>query len=80
MLVVDNEAFDIDMIYVNVEKGSYDAFMFYKMQSIYQPMQDLTVLWCRWGRPGETGNHQQTPYSDRDEQLKNLQKYLNQKH
>ena len=43
VLVADNEAFDIDMIYVNVEKGDYGAFMFYKMELIYQPIQDLMV-------------------------------------
>ena len=49
------------------------------MQLIYQPIQDLTVLWCRWGRPGETGNHQQTPYGDRDEAIKEFKKIFKSK-
>jgi len=80
VLIIEKEIFDVDMIYVNVEQGRYGAYMFYKMQLIYEPIQQLTILWCRWGRPGETGNHQRTPYQKQEDAIKEFKKIFQKKH
>jgi len=79
ILCIGNEIFDVDMIYVDVSKGFTGAYMFYKFQLIHEPIRQLTILWCRWGRPGEKGNFQRTPYQDQEEAIKEFKKIFQQK-
>eukprot|EP01083_Nonionella_stella_P092242 258159_1 len=68
-----------DGLYVNVDRGKYGAYMFYKMQLLYQPIPKLTILWCRWGRPGERGSFQRTPYQNKAEAIKEFVKIFESK-
>eukprot|EP01083_Nonionella_stella_P278480 947057_1 len=53
--------------------------MFYKLQLLYEPIQKLTILWCRWGRPGETGNFQRSPYQNKQDAIKEFKKIFQSK-
>jgi len=79
VLTQGKDVYDWDGLYVNVDKGKWGACMFYKMQLLYQPIQKLTILWCRWGRPGEVGNYQRTPYQDQQEAIREFKKIFQSK-
>eukprot|EP01113_Clastostelium_recurvatum_P021438 TRINITY_DN2540_c0_g1_i2.p1 TRINITY_DN2540_c0_g1~~TRINITY_DN2540_c0_g1_i2.p1 ORF type:complete len:2019 (-),score=594.67 TRINITY_DN2540_c0_g1_i2:668-6724(-) len=44
---------------VNVKHGTYGKNNFYKMQVIRDTVKDMFILWTRWGRVGDDGQHQQ---------------------
>ena len=58
----DGEWWDCHMTRVEVGRGKYGDFLFYKMQVIYDEGRDIWILFTRWGRIGEEGAFQKTPY------------------
>ncbi|XP_073244839.1 poly [ADP-ribose] polymerase tankyrase-like isoform X3 [Porites lutea] len=58
--------YDILMSKVDVKYGMFGLNNFYKMQIIHHKAKDLWVLFNRWGRVGDSGQHQRTPYNDPD--------------
>merc|ERR1712228_375176 len=75
----DGSVYNWDGLYVNVDKGRYGAYMFYKLQLLYEPIQKLTILWTRWGRPGETGKYQRSPYQNKQDAIKEFRKIFKAK-
>jgi ankyrin repeat protein/predicted DNA-binding WGR domain protein len=63
--VVDD--FDSYMVKVDVQYGPYGQFLFYRMQLLHDRNRDVYVVFTRWGRVGESGMYQRTPFSDRQE-------------
>lgn len=63
--VVDN--FDALMVRVDLAYGPFSAYLFYRMQLLRDRNRDVYVLFTRWGRIGETGAYQRTPFSTREE-------------
>ncbi|KAM9979763.1 hypothetical protein ACTFIZ_006024 [Dictyostelium cf. discoideum] len=55
--------FDILMTKVDAKRGNWGENNFYKMQIIYNPGLDRYFLWNRWGRIGDIGQYQKTPFS-----------------
>ncbi|KAI9092114.1 poly polymerase catalytic domain-containing protein, partial [Phlyctochytrium arcticum] len=51
----------------DVDRGSHGLGVFYKMQVVHNKVQDLYILFNNWGDVKETGMHQRTPYSNREE-------------
>jgi len=47
---------------VDLKNGIYGDFVFYKMQLLYDSVRDLYVVFTRWGRIGEAGMNQRTPF------------------
>ncbi|KAL9986739.1 hypothetical protein ACROYT_G000926 [Oculina patagonica] len=58
--------YDITMSKVDVKYGMFGLNNFYKMQIIHHKAKDLWVLFNRWGRVGDSGQHQRTPHNDPD--------------
>ncbi|EDO29976.1 predicted protein [Nematostella vectensis] len=56
--------YDILMTKVDVKYGYFGLNNFYKMQVIFEKGKNLWVLLTRWGRIGDRGQHQLTPFSD----------------
>ena len=52
--------------------------MFYRMQVIHDKARDLWILFTRWGRIGEEGMFQKTPYG-KEECLREFEKVFEQK-
>lgn len=63
----DDSYFDVALSKVDVEHGRFGRYVFYKMQIIRDPVQNVYVLRTNWGRIGEYGKFQQTPFASRDE-------------
>lgn len=51
------------MIKVDLKNGIYGDYVFYKLQLLYDTNRDLYVVFTRWGRIGEDGMNQRTPFS-----------------
>lgn len=55
------------MIKVDLKNGLYGDYVFYKMQLLYDTNRDLYVVFTRWGRIGEDGMNQRTPFINVEE-------------
>eukprot|EP01113_Clastostelium_recurvatum_P006675 TRINITY_DN13043_c0_g1_i1.p1 TRINITY_DN13043_c0_g1~~TRINITY_DN13043_c0_g1_i1.p1 ORF type:complete len:161 (-),score=47.88 TRINITY_DN13043_c0_g1_i1:41-523(-) len=64
---------------VNVKHGTYGKNNFYKMQVIRDTVKDMFILWTRWGRVGDDGQHQQTPYPSAKEATAEFDKIFKSK-
>nr|XP_042896391.1 poly [ADP-ribose] polymerase tankyrase isoform X4 [Parasteatoda tepidariorum] len=65
-IVTDTEKdvpYDVVMTVVDLNYGAYGIYNFYKMQLIKHKGKDLFILFTCWGRVGDTGQYQKTPYS-----------------
>ncbi|OQS00994.1 Poly(ADPribose) polymerase catalytic domain containing protein [Achlya hypogyna] len=62
--VEDGVAYAILMTKVDVQSGQHGVNVFYRMQVAYNSVQDVYVLFTNWGRIGEDGKYQHTPFSD----------------
>ncbi|KAJ3208464.1 hypothetical protein HDU67_006706, partial [Dinochytrium kinnereticum] len=69
--------YSIIMTKCEFEYGAY--IKFYVMQVVYNKLQDVYVLVNRWGGLNEDGMHQRTPYSDKDECVKEFKKIFKAK-
>lgn len=58
----DGDLYDVILTKVDVARGNYGYNNFYKMQIIFDKIRELYVLFNKWGRVGETGRYQRTPF------------------
>ena len=63
----EGEPYDLYMVKVDISKGYYSGNVFYRMQVLREPVRDVYVLFTKWGRVGDTGQYQQTPFSKIEE-------------
>jgi len=59
----NQKPYDCYLTKVDMKNGLYGAFVFYKMQLLHDKVRDLYLLLTRYGRIGEQGMHQQTPFT-----------------
>lgn len=55
------------MTKIDLRNGPYGDYTFYKMQMLYDSNRELYIVVTRYGRIGEHGMHQQTPFNDVEE-------------
>ena len=55
---------------VDLKNGPYGDFVFYKLQLIHDTNRDHYIVLTRYGRIGETGVNQRTPFNDIEEAKK----------
>eukprot|EP01105_Mastigella_eilhardi_P011727 TRINITY_DN2693_c0_g2_i10.p1 TRINITY_DN2693_c0_g2~~TRINITY_DN2693_c0_g2_i10.p1 ORF type:complete len:1603 (-),score=344.20 TRINITY_DN2693_c0_g2_i10:1449-6257(-) len=66
-------SYDLLMTRTDVKYGQYGTNMFYRMQLLFNRVKDMYILWNRWGRVGEDGMYQQTPFNDVAEATKEFE-------
>ena len=71
--------FDVLLSKVDVGKYTFGEAMFYKMQLLWQKTQKIYILWTRWGRIGDEGQYQRTPFRELAEAKKEFAKLFKQK-
>lgn len=71
--------FDVLMVRVDLAYGPYSAYLFYRMQLLRDKNRDVFVVFTRWGRIGETGAFQRTPFSNRIEGEAEFKKIFKEK-
>lgn len=65
-----------------VEIGKFQPggdYLFYKMQLVLDKSRDLAILLTRWGRIGEEGAFQKTPFSTHEDAIEEFKKVFEQK-
>ena len=55
------------MTKVDVKMGGYGEYLFYTMQVLHETNRNVYILFTRWGRIGEDGAFQQTPFGSKEE-------------
>ncbi|GIY18397.1 poly polymerase tankyrase [Caerostris darwini] len=81
-IVMDTEKdvpYDIVMTVVDLNYGAYGIYNFYKMQIIKHKNKDLFILFTCWGRVGDTGQYQKTPFSTLPEAVKEFSRIFRAK-
>jgi predicted DNA-binding WGR domain protein len=76
---VNDSYYDTLITKVDVQQGAYGQNMFYKMQVLHDQTKDMYVLWTRWGRVGDSGQHQKTPFPTADEAVNEFEKIFKSK-
>ncbi|RUS22547.1 hypothetical protein BC937DRAFT_88542 [Endogone sp. FLAS-F59071] len=79
VLMEGEDGFDIMLNRTDVDKGYYGENLFYKMQVIHNKVQDLYILFTRWGGIGETGMFQKTPFNSKAEAVDEFKKIFKNK-
>ena len=54
----EEQVYDLLMTRTDVDKGMWGVNLQYKMQVVHNRIQDLYILWTRWGAVGEDGMFQ----------------------
>jgi len=62
--------YDVYMTKVDLRNGMYGDYTFYKMQMVYDSNRDLYIVLTRYGRIGEVGMNQRTPFNTFEEAKK----------
>ncbi|XP_033624396.1 poly [ADP-ribose] polymerase tankyrase-like [Asterias rubens] len=71
--------YDVTMTKVDVKSGPYGMNNFYIMQIIHQTGKDMILLFTEWGRIGDIGQYQKTPFTSKEEAIKEFQKIFKSK-
>ncbi|CAF4358739.1 unnamed protein product, partial [Rotaria sp. Silwood2] len=75
-----NEPYDVRLTKIDVNYGIHGLYNFYRMQIIkHKSKNNLYFLFTRWGRIGDDGQYQLTPYSTLDECRKEYLKVFREK-
>ncbi|KAJ3279593.1 hypothetical protein HK104_001312 [Borealophlyctis nickersoniae] len=75
----EEDVYDLLMTRTDVDKGMWGVNLQYKMQVVHNRIQDLYVLWTRWGAVGEDGMFQKTPYNTKEECIQEFEKIFKSK-
>ena len=70
---------DVYMTKVDLKNGPYGDYVFYKMQILFDSNRELYIVVTRYGRIGEHGMHQRTPFNDLEEAKKEFRTIYKQK-
>ena len=71
--------YDVLLMKIDVAKGRYCLYNFYKMQLVFDKKKKLYVMMNRWGRIGDQGQYQQTPFATLEEGAKEFAKIFKSK-
>lgn len=75
-----NEPYDVRLTRIDVSYGIHGLYNFYRMQIIkHKSKSNLYFLFTRWGRIGDDGQYQLTPFSNLDECRKEFLKVFREK-
>ena len=50
------------MIKIDIKASYYGINVFYLMQLLFDKAKGIYILWTRWGRIGDFGQYQRTPF------------------
>lgn len=67
------------MVKINVHRFIFGEAIFYKMQLLQDKITKIYILWTRWGRLGDDGEYQRTPFNSLEEAEKEFKKVFLQK-
>ncbi|KAL8586753.1 hypothetical protein ACOMHN_061266 [Nucella lapillus] len=71
--------YEVLMTKCDAHLGVWGLYNFYQIQLVHQTGQDLYVLFTRWGRIGDQGQYQHTPFSTKQAGVKEFCKIFRAK-
>lgn len=71
--------YDLYMTKVDVVKGPYGGYVYYKMQLLHNKVRDTYEVFTRYGRIGDPGQSQQTPHPNKDTAIAEFAKIFKSK-
>ncbi|KAJ0395868.1 hypothetical protein ATCC90586_001220 [Pythium insidiosum] len=77
--VILGEEFDALLTKVDVKNGPYGSNVFYRCQIVHDQIQDIYVVFTNWGRIGEEGKYQNTPFHSAAEAIVEFKKIFKSK-
>ena len=66
--------YNINLSKVDINKYCYGEFLFYQIQLLVNDKKNMYNLITRWGRFGDIGQYQNTPFTDINEAIKEYKK------
>jgi ankyrin repeat protein/predicted DNA-binding WGR domain protein len=60
---------DVYLTKVDIKKGQFGGNVFYRMQLLHESNRDVFIVFTRYGRIGDTGQHQLTSFAKREEAI-----------
>jgi len=54
--------YDVALIKIDIKASYYGINVFYVMQLLFDKAKQIYILWTRWGRIGDFGQFQRTPF------------------
>ena len=75
----DDEPYDAYTTKVDLRNGLYGEYLFYRMQLIRNTNRDVYMVYTRWGRIGENGMFQKTPFGNIEEATVEFEKIFKSK-
>ncbi|KAH9182822.1 hypothetical protein AeNC1_015205, partial [Aphanomyces euteiches] len=60
----DGVEYSVGLTKVDVQSGQHGVNVFYRMQIAHHMTQNVFILFTNWGRIGESGKYQNTPFND----------------
>ena len=70
----DNCLYNVNLSKVDIKKNLYSKYVFYHMQLLFNEKRNMYNLITRWGEFGESGQYQNTPFTDIEEAIKEFNK------
>ena len=64
---------------VDLKNGRYGDYVFYKLQMLHDTNLDLYIVLTRWGRIGEVGMHQRSPFPKLEDAITEFHNIFKQK-
>jgi len=71
--------YDLYMTKVDIDKGPWGGYVYYKMQLLHNKIRDTFELFTRYGRIGDDGQSQQTPYPSKEAAITEFNKIFKSK-
>eukprot|EP00727_Mastigamoeba_balamuthi_P010035 m51a1_g5654 putative poly [ADP-ribose] polymerase (2347) ;mRNA; r:873460-881811 len=75
----DGKPCDVLLNKVDIRALRFGVNLFYRVQLLRIPGNNSYILWTRWGRVGDDGNHQQTPIPDIESAMREFNAVVRQK-
>lgn len=63
---------DVYLTKVDLKNGIWGDYVFYKIQLLHDSVRDIFIVFTRYGRIGEDGMHQRTPFTKIEEAQKDF--------
>ena len=64
---------------MDTKKGEYGGNVFYRMQILHETNRDVYLVFTRYGRIGDSGQHQMTAFGKKEEAIEDFRKVFHSK-
>lgn len=77
--LIEGEFYNVLLTKVDVKNGRFGVNAFYRMQVVHDALQEIYILFTNWGRIGEEGKYQNTPFRTAAEAVVEFKKVFRSK-